>query len=391
MEHTFFINALISMRTEIVTLCLDQVRRQNSGTVAVIIGNRSGEGRNRDTVLYCISNDITQRLLVVIGNLLEVRSQQQVSDLRIFGICIGDFLQELRTDDAASTENLRDFAVVQIPVVLFRRSTQLREALGVRNDFAQIQSTTNFFDELSLVASWLRLRARENFRCGNTLIFQRRDITCKHRLGNQRQRFAEIQRALAGPFTGTFVSRFIQDHINQVVTVFIFFGEDIFGDVDQVAAQFTVIPLGKGLRQFFVGEVQATFKQRIGFSNQLHIAVFNTVVNHLHIMACTIGTDIGNTWLTVFSHCGDFSQDRRNQFIGFFLATRHNGRPFQRALFTTGNTGTNEVKAFSRKLTITTNGVLEEGVTTINDDVTFIEVWLEGINSSIRACTCFHH
>ncbi|STJ43803.1 Uncharacterised protein [Escherichia coli] len=172
MEHTFFINALISMRTEIVTLCLDQVRRQNSGTVAVIIGNRSGEGRNRDTVLYCISNDIAQRLLVVIGNLLEVRSQQQVSDLRIFGISIGDFLQELRTDDAASTENLRDFAVVQIPVVLFRRRTQLREALGVRNDFAQIQRTANFFDELSLVACWLRLRTRENFRRGNALIFR---------------------------------------------------------------------------------------------------------------------------------------------------------------------------------------------------------------------------
>ena len=121
--------------------------------------------------------------------------QQQVSDLRIFGVCIGDFLQELRTDDAASTENLRDFAVVQIPVVFFRRSTQLREALSVRNDFAQIQRTTNLLDKLSFVACSLRLRARENFRRGNALIFQRRDITCKHRLGNQRQRFAEIQRA----------------------------------------------------------------------------------------------------------------------------------------------------------------------------------------------------
>lgn len=144
MEHTVFINALISMRTEIVTLCLDQVRRQNSGTVAIVIGNRSSEGRNRDTVLYCVSDDIAQRLLIVIGDLLEVRSQQQVSDLRIFGICIGDFLQELRTDDAASTENLRDFTVVQIPVVLFRRSTQLRKALSIRNNFAQIQRTAYF-------------------------------------------------------------------------------------------------------------------------------------------------------------------------------------------------------------------------------------------------------
>ncbi|CSF58879.1 Uncharacterised protein [Shigella sonnei] len=235
------------------------------------------------------------------------------------------------------------------------------------------------------------MRTRENFRCGNALIFQRRDITCKHRLGNQRQRFSEIQRALAGPFTGTFVSRFIQDHINQVVTVFIFFSEDIFGDVDQVAAQFTVIPLGKGLCQFFVREIQAAFQERIGFSNQLHITVFNTVVNHLHIMACAISTDIGNARFAIFSNGGDFGQDRRNQFIGFFLATRHDGRPFQRPLFSAGNTGTDEVKAFGRKLTVTTNGVLEEGVTTIDDDVAFIEIWFERINSSIRACTCFHH
>ena len=172
MEHTFFINALISIRTEIVTLCPDQVRRQNSGTVAVIIGNRSGEGRNRDTVLYRISDDIAQRLLVVIGNLFEVRSQQQVSDLRIFGISIGDFLQELRTDDATSTENLRDFAVIQIPVVLFRRRTQLRETLSVRNDFAQIQRTTNFFSMNSpLSPAGCALQAIENFRCGNTLLF----------------------------------------------------------------------------------------------------------------------------------------------------------------------------------------------------------------------------
>ena len=92
MEHTFFINAFISMRTEIVTLCLDQVRRQNSGTIAVVISNRRREGWSRNTVLHCISDDITQCLLVVISDLLEVRSQQQVSDFWIFGIRIGDFL-----------------------------------------------------------------------------------------------------------------------------------------------------------------------------------------------------------------------------------------------------------------------------------------------------------
>jgi hypothetical protein len=108
MEYTFFISALIGMRTEIVTLSLNQVSWQNCRTVAVVVGNGSRECRNRDTILNSISHDITQRLLIFISNLFEVRRQQQVSNARILLISIGDLLQELRTNDAAGTE---DFAI----------------------------------------------------------------------------------------------------------------------------------------------------------------------------------------------------------------------------------------------------------------------------------------
>ena len=52
------------MRTEVVTLCLNQIRWQNSSTIAVVICHRSGEGRNRDTILHRVCNNITQRLLI---------------------------------------------------------------------------------------------------------------------------------------------------------------------------------------------------------------------------------------------------------------------------------------------------------------------------------------
>jgi hypothetical protein len=38
MEHTFFIGAFVGMRTEVVTLGLNQVSRQNRSTVAVVVG-----------------------------------------------------------------------------------------------------------------------------------------------------------------------------------------------------------------------------------------------------------------------------------------------------------------------------------------------------------------
>ena len=118
MEHAFFIGAFVSMRTKVVTLCLNQVSRQNGRTVAVVVGDCSREGRNRDTVLNSVGNHVTQRLLVFVRNFLEVRCQQQVGDTGVFSIGIGDFLQELRTNDATRTEDLRDFTLVQIPVVL---------------------------------------------------------------------------------------------------------------------------------------------------------------------------------------------------------------------------------------------------------------------------------
>ena len=118
MEHTFFIGTFIRMRTEVVTLRLDQVGRQYGSAIAVVVRHCSGEGRYRDTVLHSVSNHVTQRLLVFVRDFLEVRCQQQIRDTCIFSIGIGDFLQELGADDATCTEDLRDFTVVQIPVVL---------------------------------------------------------------------------------------------------------------------------------------------------------------------------------------------------------------------------------------------------------------------------------
>src|SRR5690606_2723736 len=264
MEHTFFIRTFIRMRTEVVTLRLDQVGRQYGSTIAVVVRHCSGEGRHRNTVLYCVCYNITQRLLVFVSNLLEVRRQKQVRDTCIFSIGISDFLQELGADDATCTEDLRDFTVVQIPVVFVRSRAQLRETLRVRDDFAQVQSASNLLNEFRFVSSWFSLRTRQHFGSRNALIFQRRDVTSEYGFSDQRQRFAQVQRALAGPFAGTFVRRFVKNHIDQVFTLFIFLREDIFGDVDQIAVQLAFVPLSEGLCEFFVGKVQAPLQQRVG-------------------------------------------------------------------------------------------------------------------------------
>ena len=101
MEYTFFISALIGVRTKVITLSLNQVSGQNCGTITIVVSYCGRERRYRNTILYGIRHDITQRLLIVISDLFEVRCQQEVSNASVLRISISDLLQELRTNDAA--------------------------------------------------------------------------------------------------------------------------------------------------------------------------------------------------------------------------------------------------------------------------------------------------
>ncbi len=83
-----------------------------------------------------------------------------------------------------------------------------------------------------------------------------------------------------------------------------------------------------------------------------------------------------------------FGQDRRNQFIGFFLPTRHNEGPFSAP-----SSPPETPVPIKLKLRQKAHGYDEwcpgRRCYHHDDDVAFIEIWFEGINSSIRAAPAF--
>ena len=105
-------------------------------------------------------------------------------------------------------------------------------------------------------------------------------------------------------------------------TLFIAFGEDIFGNVDQVAAWLTFIPFGKVFASSSLEAPDHTFQQRMGFNNQLHVTILNAVMNHLHIMASTVSTDMGHAWLTVFSSLQQSASESEQPAHGLLSAHR---------------------------------------------------------------------
>ena len=70
--------------------------------------------------------------------LLEIGSEQQVLEVLIGVERFFDAIQELRPDDAASTPQQHDVAVIERPIVLFCGGLQLHVALGVAADFGRV-------------------------------------------------------------------------------------------------------------------------------------------------------------------------------------------------------------------------------------------------------------
>ena len=106
MEVPRTVGTFVSVGTEVVALCLQEVSRQNFCTVGVVVVDGCGEGRNRNPSLNGEGNHFTNGLLVLLSNVLEVVVKKQVLEGRVLFKGISNLLKELGTDDATFTPDL---------------------------------------------------------------------------------------------------------------------------------------------------------------------------------------------------------------------------------------------------------------------------------------------
>src|SRR6185295_9557787 len=97
--------------------------------------------------------------------------------------------------------------------------------------------------------------------------------------------YAEIERELAHPFAGSLGSGRIQNHVDQVLPRLRILGaENIASDLDEVAVELAAVPLIEDSVELVIREAQGATEHEIGFADQLHVAVLDAVVDHLHVM-----------------------------------------------------------------------------------------------------------
>lgn len=104
--------------TEVVTLSLQQVGREVSGAVSVVEAQSSAEGGSGDTPEGALADHVSPALLSLLDGGLEEVVEQEVLQVRVVAVSVGDVLEEDGTDNAATTPHEGNGRLVQLPAVL---------------------------------------------------------------------------------------------------------------------------------------------------------------------------------------------------------------------------------------------------------------------------------
>ena len=128
------------------------------------------------------------------------------------------------------------------------------------------------------------------------------------------------------------------------------------------------VPPRKHLADGRVVHAQAGFQHAVGFGNQLHQAVLDAVVHHLHEVAGRARADVG--------HAGLGAHVRRNGLehglhhaVGLLVAAGHHARAEARAFLAAAHAHAEEVEAACRQGLVAALGVGEVRVAAVDDEV----------------------
>ena len=146
-----------------------------------------------------------------------------------------------------------------------------------------------------------------------------------------------------------------------------------------------MVPLGEDFAEFGGSQAEEVGHEPVGFADELHVDVFDAVVDHLDVVAGAVGSepggagdaaDDGFAGGVIFEGLagfgvdfgGDGFPDGLEMFPGIGIAAGHHGGAEACAGFTAGDAGAEEF-ALGGVFFFAADGVGPEGVAAVDDDV----------------------
>lgn len=166
--------------------------------------------------------------------------EEQVLQVRVGAVRLGDILEEDRADDAATAPHERDLGLVELPAVVLGGVLDEHEALCVGDDLGGVEGLLEVVDKLLLVTvEFGDIWSFEDAGCADTFGLERgeaasedlvgslveytepRERLTTYSLTDQSDGHAEIEGIDGSPLSGTFLASRVQNLLNERSSIII--------------------------------------------------------------------------------------------------------------------------------------------------------------------------
>jgi hypothetical protein len=197
--------------TEIISLGLDEVCWSVCSSVSVEEVQGGTETWGWDAQVNGSLDDASPAWLGLVNSIIEELVEQQVLEVRVGTIGLGDVLEEDRSNDATSSPHQCDFWLVEFPLVCLCSVLNEHKSLRIGNNLRCIESLFEIIDELFLVAFEFRSWASDLLGSLNTFSLESTETATENSFADQCNGHSEVQSIDGGPFTSTLLSSLIEN------------------------------------------------------------------------------------------------------------------------------------------------------------------------------------
>ena len=196
----------------------------------------------------------------------------------------------------------------------------------------------------------------------------------------------ELRGLLHGPLARALHARLVQDLVHQETIpglLVILLGEDERGDLDEERVQLRGVPLVERGGELGVGQAADRLEDVVRLGDELHVAVLDSVVNHLDEVAGAAGSDVGGARAAVGlrAHLGD---DGLDDVVGRLGAAGHHGGAVPGALLAAADAHAEVEETLLLERLGAALGVLVPLVTAVDDDVAGLHVLREALDRGVH-------
>merc|ERR1711939_688658 len=299
------------------------------------------------------------------NSLIKEVIKQEVLQIRVRAVRLCDVLEEDGADDAAAAPHERNLGLVELPAVFLGCVLDEHEALRVRDDLGGVERLLEVVDELGFVAveGWDG-RTLEDLAGAGALGLEGGETSGEDSLANERHGHAEVESVNGSPLASTLLASRVEDLLEEWGSIVVVEVHNIAGDLNE-----------EGVEDALVSHAETALHDVVGLSDQLHVTVLDTVVDHLDVVTGALITDPLAAWLAI-ALCRDGLQNILDVWPCLLVTTRHNRGTISGTLLTTRDTSANEANALLSQVLGAAVRVWVMGVAAINDDVALLDAAL---------------